>query len=1098
MDLYPPHRAARRRTNAGSDRWAARTGLAILVGGAIVVAPIAIAFAVSFLVVHLVPRPSGGPVEWLWLALILATPWLVYAGARRLARRALPLAALLRLTLVFPDRAPSRLSIARRAGGTRALERQLARDREAGRQDEPVVAAERILGLAASLNQHDRLTRGHSERVRALTDVIADQMKIPQADKDRLRWSALLHDIGKLSVPVSVLNKPVEPDEQELAVLRQHPQEGARLTAPLAEWLGPWARSIPEHHERFDGTGYPAGLAGEEISLGGRIVAVADCFETMTAVRSYKRAMTTEAARRELTECAGTHFDPVVVRAFLEASLATRSVIGAPLAALADLSRLNVLQSAGQVVASAGHFVAGVVVATGIGAATVIVAAHTGPHNGPTAAASAPVHVPATHGASQGTKVPAPTPDAGGSAAPTTTATPSPNPTTPTTTPGLPAAAVPPPPTAATSPAPVVSPTPAPSPSVTPAALPGVPTGLSVAGGDSQVTVGWSAPASNGGSAITGYVVTPFIGGVPQPAIVYASTATVQTIGGLTNGTTYTFTVAATNGVGLGNPSAPSPSVTPAALPGVPTGLSVAGGDSQVTVGWSAPASNGGSAITGYVVTPFIGGVPQPAIVYASTATVQTIGGLTNGTTYTFTVAATNGVGLGNPSAPSPSVTPAALPGVPTGLSVAGGDSQVTVGWSAPASNGGSAITGYVVTPFIGGVPQPAIVYASTATVQTIGGLTNGTTYTFTVAATNGVGLGNPSAPSPSVTPAALPGVPTGLSVAGGDSQVTVGWSAPASNGGSAITGYVVTPFIGGVPQPAIVYASTATVQTIGGLTNGTTYTFTVAATNGVGLGNPSAPSPSVTPAALPGVPTGLSVAGGDSQVTVGWSAPASNGGSAITGYVVTPLIGGVPQPAIVYASTATVQTIGGLTNGTTYTFTVAATNGVGLGPPSNESSAIVPAAVGTSVLSLENGKGTAGRVDKGDQIIVTFSSAPTPSLFCMSWSMLSYPDLTGGSVVVTGGPTAGDDTISSVSDPNCLGGFHFGSIDLGQAGYFDESTTFNDSTIHWDGVRTLTITLGPPSPGGPTNRTPSIAVYTPDPNLGVPATISSASGVQF
>jgi hypothetical protein len=107
---------------------------------------------------------------------------------------------------------------------------------------------------------------------------------------------------------------------------------------PLAEWLGEWSATVIQHHERFDGTGYPYGLKGEDISLGGRIVAVADSYETMTAVRSYKAAMTPESARTELAACAGAHFDPAIVRVFLEASIGRIRLLGGPLASLGDIS----------------------------------------------------------------------------------------------------------------------------------------------------------------------------------------------------------------------------------------------------------------------------------------------------------------------------------------------------------------------------------------------------------------------------------------------------------------------------------------------------------------------------------------------------------------------------------------------------------------------------------------------------------------------------------------------------------------------------------------------------------------------------------------
>jgi HD-GYP domain-containing protein (c-di-GMP phosphodiesterase class II) len=140
--------------------------------------------------------------------------------------------------------------------------------------------------------------------VRAFTDLLAGQLKVPEEDRERLRWAALLHDVGKLEVPARILNKPGKPEPSEWERLKAHPAAGAAVAAPLLPWLGPWGAAIVEHHERFDGTGYPAGVSGEGISLGGRIVTVADSFEVMTAARSYKKPMSVPAARRELAACA--------------------------------------------------------------------------------------------------------------------------------------------------------------------------------------------------------------------------------------------------------------------------------------------------------------------------------------------------------------------------------------------------------------------------------------------------------------------------------------------------------------------------------------------------------------------------------------------------------------------------------------------------------------------------------------------------------------------------------------------------------------------------------------------------------------------------
>ena len=175
----------------------------------------------------------------------------------------MPLAALLKLALVFPDEAPSRFRTALRAGTTAELEGRLEQAQEGADADTPVEAAERLLGFVAALSAHDRVTRGHSERVRAYSQMIAKELHLGRDEVDRLNWAALLHDIGKLGVPAEVLNKPGEPTAEEWELIRSHPEHGARLAEPLRAWLGEWTDAVSDHHERWDGTGYPNGTAGE-------------------------------------------------------------------------------------------------------------------------------------------------------------------------------------------------------------------------------------------------------------------------------------------------------------------------------------------------------------------------------------------------------------------------------------------------------------------------------------------------------------------------------------------------------------------------------------------------------------------------------------------------------------------------------------------------------------------------------------------------------------------------------------------------------------------------------------------------------------------
>ena len=319
------------------DRWRGHQSFSTFVSATAFLAPVALSVIAATIIARTLSAPHGVGVTVGWWVMVLGTPLIVLAVTEQLARRLLPLAVLLKMTLVFPDQAPKRMAVARKAGSTRDLARRVQEAKDNGMRDAPVIAAEKILVLAGALNVHDRRTRGHSERVRMYTDLIAEEMKLPQVDRDRLRWSALLHDIGKVAVHPEILNKPGALDDAEWEQIKNHPLEGAKLTAPLSAWLGQWADTMAEHHEKYDGSGYPRGLAGKEISMGARIVAVADAYDVMTAVRSYKPAMTPQAARAELQACAGTHFDPTVVRAFLDVSIARLRVVAGPVAWLGSL-----------------------------------------------------------------------------------------------------------------------------------------------------------------------------------------------------------------------------------------------------------------------------------------------------------------------------------------------------------------------------------------------------------------------------------------------------------------------------------------------------------------------------------------------------------------------------------------------------------------------------------------------------------------------------------------------------------------------------------------------------------------------------------------
>ena len=552
---------------------------------------------------------------------------------------------------------------------------QLAASRQRGVQDEPAVAAEQILALGRIVEQTRQADPRALRAGQGGDRPGGGSAQAARGRSRRLRWSALLHDIGKLTVAGSILNKPGRPDENEWRILQGHPLEGARLAAPLASWLGPWADTIAQHHEKYDGTGYPYGLSGDQISLGGRIVAVADCYETMTAVRSYKSAMTAEAARKELAACAGGHFDPVIVRAFLEASVGRANLLGGPLSWLGELPLINGLPRLGQLATTAGHAFVGALALAGVSVAAVNGAHHAHVTPAPVVAVgdppdSAPVGPP---------RLPL------GPRAPRPQHGPFPQSSGPTvhSRPGVdahvctPDHSFPTGPGRATDP-PAARPSPRPRclrPRCRSTAWP-VTARSSCRGPRRPRTAATRSPPT---------ASPPTSACVAQPVTTFTSALTTETITGLTDGTAYTFTVAAITDAGTGPDSSPSAPITPAALPSAPLAVNGVAGDGQVVLSWTPPAQDGGDPITGYRVTPYIGSVAQPATTFTSAATTETITGLTDGTAYTFTVAAITDAGTGPASSPSAPITPAALPSAPLGVNGVAGDGQVALSWTPPA-----------------------------------------------------------------------------------------------------------------------------------------------------------------------------------------------------------------------------------------------------------------------------------------------------------------------------------------------------------------------------------------------------------------------------
>ncbi len=499
------------------------------------------------------------------------------------------------------------------------------------------------------------------------------------------------------------------------------------------------------------------------------------------------------------------------------------------------------------------------------------------------------------------------------------------------------------------------------------ATAPGAPTSLTAtADGPTAINLSWTAPTSTGGTAITGYriyVAADFTDDWTAVVATTGNTNTSYSHTGLRAGIRYEYRVLAINAAtNIGSNSNSAAATTGAAtIPGAPTSLTaVADGQTTIDLSWTAPTSDGGAAISGYrIEVSTNGGSSFSQLVASHSTTSYSHTGLTAGTARHYRVRAINSVGNSGWSntANATTATPTAtVPGVPTSLTAtASGQTIINLSWTAPASDGGAAISGYrIEVSTNGGSSFSQLVASQSGTSYSHTGLTAGTARHYRVRAINSVGNSGWSNTANATTAAATaPGAPTSLTAtASGQTIINLSWTAPTSDGGAAISGYRIDVSTdGGTNFSQLVASHSTTSYSHTGLTAGTARHYRVRAINSVGnSGWSNTANASTAAATTPGAPTSLTAAAdGQTTIDLSWTAPTSDGGAAISGYRIDVSInGGSSFSQLVASHSTTSYSHTGLTAGTARHYRVRAINSVGNSGWSNTANATTVAATAT------------------------------------------------------------------------------------------------------------------------------------------------------
>jgi hypothetical protein len=268
----------------------------------------------GYLVASLVGASLDSSSGWVWWLAVLGSAVAGGCLTILLTVRFRLLAMLYELGLVFPGRAPDRWDVVKQAKDSIRLRRKLAGS-SIGRDQNIDAAAATVLAMAIALPRHDRLSSGYPHRVVDYSDLIARQLRISDEDRERLKWAALSHAIGKLLLDRDLLTKPGDLTPKEQESWETYPAKGMRLIGPMAAWLGGSATAVESHAENWDGSGFPDQKSAEQIPVAARVVAVAASLDVLTTGPG---AVSHDKARRLIAAASATDFDPVVVRAFMQ------------------------------------------------------------------------------------------------------------------------------------------------------------------------------------------------------------------------------------------------------------------------------------------------------------------------------------------------------------------------------------------------------------------------------------------------------------------------------------------------------------------------------------------------------------------------------------------------------------------------------------------------------------------------------------------------------------------------------------------------------------------------------------------------------------